>query len=148
MFAENPCYITLSTPQQNEVIALLLLLLTLNISHFLLVFLRFTLNVYLKSVFDFFYISIVFRLGWIQVPVIYYRKDFYEVKHFHKVACTAPCLIFSKIIRNFETAVCKQCFYWTLSMIYSGAIAQWKSPWHLSWEEFHGEQLFSRGAKF
>ena len=46
------CYGTLFTPEQNEVIALLSLLLTLNVSHLLLVFRLLTLNMYLFSGFD------------------------------------------------------------------------------------------------
>ena len=42
------------------------------------------------------YISIIFRLRWIQVPLIY-RKHFHELKYFHELACTAPCLILFEI---------------------------------------------------
>ena len=36
-----------------------------------------------------FYISIVFRLGSIQVPFTF-RTNFHEVKYFHEVACAVP----------------------------------------------------------
>ena len=52
MFAWNLCHGTLSTPEQNEIIPLLSLVLVLNIWHLLLVFLLLTLNIYLFSVFD------------------------------------------------------------------------------------------------
>ena len=48
-----------------------------------------------------FNISIAFRLRWIQVPFIY-RKDLYEVKHLHEVACTVPCLSFFEICSKLE----------------------------------------------
>ena len=46
MFAGNLCYGILSTPEQNKLIDILSLLLTLNISHFLPVM---TLNMYLMA---------------------------------------------------------------------------------------------------
>ena len=52
MFAGSQCYDTLSTPEQKEVIALLSLLLTLNISSHLLLFLLLTLNTDLFFGFD------------------------------------------------------------------------------------------------
>ena len=52
MFAWNLCHGTLSTSEQNEIIALLSLLLTLNIWHLVLVFLLLILNMYLFSGFD------------------------------------------------------------------------------------------------
>ena len=92
-FIWNLCYSTLSTPEQSKVITLLSLLLTLNISHLLLLYLLLTLNMYLFSGLD-----LTFQwLRWIQVPFIY-RKDFDQVKHFHEVACTATYLIYSKFL--------------------------------------------------
>ena len=52
MFAWNLRHATLSTSEQNEIIALLSLLLTLNIWHLVLVFLLLILNMYLFSGFD------------------------------------------------------------------------------------------------
>ena len=40
-----------------------------------------------------FNISTIFRLRWIQVPLIY-GKDFLKVKYLQEVAYTAPCLLF------------------------------------------------------
>ena len=82
MFVLNMCHDTQSTPKQNEIIALLSLLLILNKWHLALVFLLLNLNMYLFSGFDS-----------IQVPFIY-RKDFLEVKYLHEVAYTGPCLLF------------------------------------------------------
>ena len=52
MFAWNLRHATLSTSEQNEIIALLSLLLTLNIWHLVLVFLLLILNMDLFSRFD------------------------------------------------------------------------------------------------
>ena len=52
MFAWNLRHATLSTSEQNEIIALLPLLLTLNIWHLVLVFLLLILNMDLFSRFD------------------------------------------------------------------------------------------------
>ena len=52
MFTWNLCHGILSTTEQNEIIALLLLLLILYTWDIVLVFLLLTLNMYLFSVFD------------------------------------------------------------------------------------------------
>ena len=58
----------LCTPEENGVVALLSLLLTLNIQHLLPVFLLLNLNMYLFSGFDLFiFLFIVFRLTLIRL---------------------------------------------------------------------------------
>ena len=52
MFTWNLCHGTLSTPEQNEIIAVLSLLLTLDKWHVVLLFLLLILNMYLFSGFD------------------------------------------------------------------------------------------------
>ena len=52
-----------------------------------------------------FNISIVFRLRWIQVSFMY-RKNFYEVKHLHEVACAAPCLTFFRNLFKISKLEC------------------------------------------
>ena len=75
-----------------------------------------------------FNISIVFRLRWIQVPFIY-RKDFYEVKHLHEVAYTAPCLIFFRNLFKISKLECVNSpFFRTPSINYSVVIFQDKIP--------------------
>ena len=73
-----------------------------------------------------FNISIVFRLRWIQVPFIY-RKDFYEVKHLHEVACKAPCLFFFRNLFKISKLECVNSpLFRTPSINYSGVIFQGK----------------------
>lgn len=60
---ENLCYSTLSTPEQNDVIALLSLFLILNISYLLLVVLLSTLNIHLFSEFDLFIFQLLLALN-------------------------------------------------------------------------------------
>ena len=74
--------------------------------------------------------SIIFRLRWIQIPFIYI-KDFLEVKYFHEVAYTAPCLLFFFFwffFQNFQTGLCKHYFFRTSFLNYSEVIFQGKSP--------------------
>ena len=73
-------------------------------------------------------ISIVFRLRWFQIPFIY-RKDFYEVKHLHEVACKALCLIFFRNLFKISKLECVNSpFFRTPSINYSGVIFQGKIP--------------------
>ena len=82
-------------PEQNDIIALLPLLSTLNISHFFLVFTVDFEHAVIFWVWSF-YISIASRLRWIKASFIY-RKDFHEAKYLYEVKYSPPRLFFRNL---------------------------------------------------